>query len=90
MISLILSDVIGNDLSTIASGPTVADPSTFAVAYGVLEKYKNRHVLLRQVYIRDESITIAQLLSQAIRHIGENIVIRRFIRWEICPETEIK
>ena len=57
---------------------------------GVLEKYKNKHVLLRQVYIRDETITIAQMLSQAISHIGENIVIRRFIRWEICAETENK
>jgi elongation factor Ts len=55
---------------------------------GVLEKYKNEHVLLRQVYIRDENITVAQLLSQAISHIGENIVIRRFVRWEICPETK--
>ena len=55
---------------------------------GVLEKYKNKHVLLRQVYIRDENITVAELLSQAISHIGENIVIRRFIRWEICPDSE--
>ena len=55
---------------------------------GVLEKYKIQHVLIRQEYIRDENITIAQLLSQAIGHIGENIVIRRFIRWEICPDAE--
>jgi glycerate 2-kinase len=39
VISLILSDVIGNDLSVIASGPTVPDPSTFAEAYQILEKY---------------------------------------------------
>ena len=37
--ALILSDVIGDDLSTIASGPTVADPTTFDDARGVLEKY---------------------------------------------------
>ena len=55
---------------------------------GVLEKYKNEHVLLRQAYIRDEAITVAQLLSQVISHIGENIVIHRFIRWEICPDSE--
>ena len=55
---------------------------------GVLEKYKNKHVLLRQGYIRDEAITVAQLLTQAMGHIGENIVIRRFVRWEICPDTE--
>jgi glycerate 2-kinase len=39
VISLILSDVIGNDLATIASGPTVPDPSTFAQAYTVLKNY---------------------------------------------------
>lgn len=37
-VSLILSDVIGNPLEIIASGPTVPDPSTFADAWAVLEK----------------------------------------------------
>jgi hydroxypyruvate reductase len=37
--SLILSDVVGNPLDTIASGPTVADQSTFAEAYRLLERY---------------------------------------------------
>ncbi len=55
---------------------------------GMTEKFKNQHVLLRQAYIRDESLTVGQLLSQAIRLSGENIVIRRFVRWEICPEAE--
>jgi hydroxypyruvate reductase len=36
--SFILSDVVGDDLSTIASGPTVADPTTFADAADVLRK----------------------------------------------------
>jgi glycerate 2-kinase len=39
VISLIISDVIGNDLATIASGPTTPDPSTFADAYDILRKY---------------------------------------------------
>jgi elongation factor Ts len=55
---------------------------------GVVEKYKNRYVLLRQAYIRDEAISIAQLLNQAIGQIGENVVIRRFVRWEICPDAD--
>ncbi len=38
-ISLILSDVVGNPLDVIASGPTVPDPTTFADAWAVLEKY---------------------------------------------------
>ncbi len=35
--ALILSDVLGDDLSSIASGPTVPDPTTFADAVDVLE-----------------------------------------------------
>ncbi len=39
VVSLILSDVVGDPLDVIASGPTVPDPTTFLDAYGVLEKY---------------------------------------------------
>ena len=39
VISLILSDVIGNNLAVIASGPTFPDSSTFLDAYNVLKKY---------------------------------------------------
>ncbi len=39
VISLIISDVIGNDLNIIASGPTSPDSSTFSDAYSVLDKY---------------------------------------------------
>jgi glycerate 2-kinase len=37
MVALVLSDVAGDDLSTIASGPTVPDPTTFADALAGLE-----------------------------------------------------
>jgi glycerate 2-kinase len=40
LISLILSDVIGDDLDSIASGPTVPDQSTFGVCIHILEKYQ--------------------------------------------------
>jgi len=40
VISLILSDVVGSPLDVIASGPTSPDPTTFAQAYQVLEKYR--------------------------------------------------
>ena len=39
LFSLIISDVIGDPLDVIASGPTAADPTTFADALAVLEKY---------------------------------------------------
>ena len=40
LVSLIISDVVGNDLDSIASGPTVPDLSTFEDAKIILEKYK--------------------------------------------------
>jgi glycerate 2-kinase len=40
--SLILSDVVGDPLDVIASGPTAADPSTFADALQVLDRYALR------------------------------------------------
>lgn len=57
------------------------------IAEGRLEKFKDETVLLRQAYIRDESITIEQLLLQNVASIGENIVIRRFQRWELGEST---
>ena len=40
VVSLLLSDVIGDDLDVIGSGPTAPDASTFARAQAVLEKYR--------------------------------------------------
>jgi len=40
LVTLVISDVPGDDPSVIASGPTVADRSTFADARAVLDKYK--------------------------------------------------
>jgi hydroxypyruvate reductase len=39
IVSLILSDVVGDRLDTIASGPTVPDDTTFQEAWNILEKY---------------------------------------------------
>jgi glycerate-2-kinase len=39
MLSLVLSDVVGDDMSAIASGPTVPDPTTFSDAWHVMKKY---------------------------------------------------
>lgn len=40
ILTLIISDVLGDDLSTIGSGPTVPDPTTFTEAKEVLENYQ--------------------------------------------------
>jgi elongation factor Ts len=53
------------------------------IVEGRVNKFKDEACLLRQAYIRDENVTIAQLLHQNVASIGENIVIRRFQRWEL-------
>ena len=57
------------------------------IAEGRLEKFKDEVVLLRQAYIRDEEITIEKLIMQNIAAIGENVVVRRFMRWELGEST---
>ncbi len=57
------------------------------IAEGRLEKFKDEVVLMRQAYIRDEEITIEKLVMQNIAAIGENVVVRRFMRWELGEST---
>ena len=49
VVSLILSDVVGNPLDVIASGPTVPDTSTFADACAILERYDLMSVVPRSI-----------------------------------------
>lgn len=58
------------------------------IVEGKLEKFYNDHCLLRQTYVRDEEITLDDLRNQNIAAIGENIVIRRFARWEVGEEAQ--
>lgn len=53
------------------------------IAEGVIRKYKDQNVLVRQLYIRDDSITIQDLVNQNVAAMGENVIIRRFARWAL-------
>lgn len=50
---------------------------------GRIEKFYQEVCLLKQPFVKDESQTIAELLKATIAAIGENIIIRRFARWEL-------
>ena len=49
---------------------------------GRLEKFYNQSCLMEQEFIRNDEITIEELLKNEIATIGENIVVRRFVRFE--------
>lgn len=53
------------------------------IVEGYLNKFKDESVLMRQQYIRDESMKIQELFNQTLVSLGENIVIRRFQRWQL-------
>lgn len=55
---------------------------------GRIQKYLDEVVLLRQAYIREESKKVQDLVNEAVGSIGENIVIRRFQRWELGEHVE--
>ena len=50
---------------------------------GKPEKYYEQVCLLDQPYIKDSSIKMSQLVQSKIAELGENIVIRRFVRYQL-------
>jgi elongation factor Ts len=54
---------------------------------GKLNKWLDEVVLLRQPYIRDGERKFGQVVTDAIAKIGENIVIRRFSRYELGEQV---
>lgn len=55
---------------------------------GRLEKFFAEKVLLEQRYVRDDSMSIQDLVTESIAKIGENIKIRRFVRYELGEGLE--
>ena len=54
---------------------------------GFMKKFKDEHVLLNQRYIRDEARTVADIINDKVSALGERVVVRRFVRWELGETT---
>jgi elongation factor Ts len=50
---------------------------------GRLNKYFKENVLLEQDFVKDSSLTIENLIANAISKLGENIVVNRFSRFQL-------
>lgn len=57
---------------------------------GRIEKYYKDVCLLEQPFVKDTNLTVQQLLTEKIAKIGENISIRRFVRYELGEGIEKK
>ncbi|HET8921935.1 MAG TPA: translation elongation factor Ts [Candidatus Acidoferrum sp.] len=53
------------------------------IVTGKMEKFYEENCLYEQHYIKDESVTIGEMITQAIAKLGENISIRRFVRFKV-------
>lgn len=97
MVTLILSDVIGDDLDVIGSGPTVPDRSTIADALAILEKYGIPHKLrlqetpkpgdkvfkkTRNVVIGSNALAVDAAAKEAMRLGFHTLVLSTFIEGE--------
>ncbi len=59
--------------------PEIADK----IVSGRIGKYYQEVCLLEQPYVRDDGLTIQDLITETIRKTGENIIVRRFSRFEL-------
>jgi len=50
---------------------------------GKLAKYYEQACLTRQPFVKDPDLSVAKLTTNLVAKLGENIVIRRFARWEL-------
>ena len=55
---------------------------------GYIKKFKDENVLLNQKYIRDESRTVSDIVNDKVSSLGENIIVRRFVRWALGETTK--
>ena len=57
------------------------------IVEGRVNKFMDEACLMRQQYIRDDGLTVQELHSQNVGSIGENMIVRRFVRWELGEES---
>jgi elongation factor Ts len=53
------------------------------IVEGRMNKFVSERALLTQDYVKDPDKTVGDLLQEAIQKLGENIVVRRFVRYEL-------
>jgi elongation factor Ts len=58
------------------------------IVEGRMKKYYEEVCLLDQPFVKDPDITIGELVKRTIAAVGENVVVRRFARFQVGESTE--
>ncbi len=75
--------IVLNQMADQKKPPEILDK----IVDGKLAKWLDETVLVRQPYIRDEDVKVGDLITGAIAELGENIVVRRFSRFELGEQV---
>ena len=62
-------------------------PAVEKIVAGKLEKYYSTICLVEQPFVKNPDLTIKDHVTQKVAQLGENIVIRRFVRWQLGEDT---
>jgi elongation factor Ts len=57
------------------------------IVEGIVTSFFQETVLLEQTYIRDDSKTIGDLVTEVASKVGENVIVRRFVRFQLGEEA---
>ncbi|MNC94132.1 Elongation factor Ts [compost metagenome] len=58
------------------------------IVAGKMEKYYSEFVLTEQPFVKNPDVTIGQMIAEKVGKIGENIQIRRFMRYRLGEGIE--
>lgn len=58
------------------------------IVAGKLDKYLSDVCLLKQTFVKDEDVTIEELIKSVTAKVGENIKVKRFVRMELAGEAK--
>ena len=56
---------------------------TQRIIEGQMDKFVKERALLTQAYVKEPDKTVGDLLQETIQRVGENVVVRRFVRYEL-------
>lgn len=78
------AEVLAHEREMALSGLKIGKPEmTEKIVEGKLKKFYEEMCLLNQPYIRDENMTVADLISAKVAKTGEKISVKRFVRYQI-------
>ncbi|MBZ5502735.1 MAG: translation elongation factor Ts [Acidobacteriia bacterium] len=72
-------EIYGEQAKATGKPPAVIEK----IVNGKMEKFYEENCLYEQHFIKDEAVTVKELVDQAIAKLGENIAIRRFSRFKV-------